>query len=227
MQDDMKEFREQLRSGSIRRAYRALLDYMMNLRKHFQRRYSDYSVSGLYQGCMDMTFFALVPPFLKRRGLKVAIVFNYDAFRFEAWLAGRNRQVQREYWELFKDTRWGEYRVTRGGGTRSSSATRRGLHFRTCCRPPPSRKPRSLATWRDLAGQNRRSNRKRQCRPAPDWEIAGRQGRPINMLKARPHPPAPPRQNSPRRTPRRERGTSGGTPVRSTAANRAYHAGPR
>lgn len=111
MQDDRKEFRMQLRSGSIRKAYRGLLDYMMDLRQHFLRKYPNYSVSGLYQGCMDMTFFALVPPLLKRRGLKVAIVFNYDAFRFEAWLAGRNRQVQREYWELFKDTRWGEYRV--------------------------------------------------------------------------------------------------------------------
>ena len=107
----MKEFRKQLRSGSIRKAYRALLDYMMDLRKRFQSRYPDYSVSGLYQGCMDMTFFALVPPLLKRHGLKVAIVFNYESFRFEAWLAGRNRQVQREYWELFKDTRWREYRV--------------------------------------------------------------------------------------------------------------------
>jgi hypothetical protein len=111
MQDDMKEFREQLRSGSIRKAYRALLDYMLDLRKHFQRRYPDYSVSGLYQGCMDMTFFALVPPPFKRRGLKVVIIFDYDSFRFEAWLAGRNRQVQRMYWGLFKDTRWGEYRV--------------------------------------------------------------------------------------------------------------------
>ena len=111
MQDDMKEFRRQLRSGSIRKAYRALLDYMMELRKHFQRRYPDYSVSAVYQGYLDMTYFALVPPSLKRRGLKVAIVFNYDAFRFEAWLAGSNRQVQREYWELFKDTPWGEYRV--------------------------------------------------------------------------------------------------------------------
>ena len=111
MQVDMNELRKQLRSGSIQKAYRALLGYMMDLRKHFQIGYPDYSVSGLYQGYLDMTYFAVVPPSLKRHGLKIAIVFNYGSFRFEAWLAGSNRQVQRKYWELFKDTPWAEYRV--------------------------------------------------------------------------------------------------------------------
>ena len=111
MHEDMNELRQHLRSGSIQKAYRALLGYMMDLRKHFQKRHPDYSVSGLYQGYLDMTYFAVVPPSLKRRGLKIAIVFNYGAFRFEAWLAGSNRQVQQKYWELFKDTPWAEYRV--------------------------------------------------------------------------------------------------------------------
>ena len=60
---------------------------------------------------MDMTYFALFPPPLKRRNLKIAIVFNYEAFRFEAWLAGSNRKVQRQYWELFRDSQWTDYRV--------------------------------------------------------------------------------------------------------------------
>jgi len=109
----MNELRKQLRSGSLRKAYRALLGYMMALRKHFQEKYPDYSVSGLYQGVFDMTYFAVVPPSLKRRGLKIAIVFNYGPFRFEAWLAGRNRQVQRKYWELFRDTPWAKYRIVK------------------------------------------------------------------------------------------------------------------
>ncbi len=60
---------------------------------------------------MDMTYFAIIPPSLKQRDLKIAIVFNYEAFKFEAWLSGTNRQVQRKYWELFRDTRWTDYRV--------------------------------------------------------------------------------------------------------------------
>ena len=58
-----------------------------------------------------MTYFALFPPSLKRRDLKVAIVFNYAAFRFEAWLGARNRKVQRQHWELFRNSQWNAYRV--------------------------------------------------------------------------------------------------------------------
>jgi hypothetical protein len=111
IQEDMAEFRGQLGKGSIQKAYAALLSYMMGLRTHFQKNYGDSAVSGLYQGYMDMTYFGLFPPSLKRRDLKVAIVFNYDAFRFEAWLTARNRKVQGLYWELFRDSRWNEYRV--------------------------------------------------------------------------------------------------------------------
>jgi hypothetical protein len=111
IQEDMNALREQLRSGAIQRAYRALLACMMDLRTRFKHRYQSYAISGLYQGYMDMTYFAIVPPSLKRRDLKIAIVFNYEAFRFEAWLAGANRQVQRKYWELFRDSQWTAYRV--------------------------------------------------------------------------------------------------------------------
>jgi hypothetical protein len=111
IQENMNELQGQLRIGAIQKAYKALLDYMMDLRTHFKSRYPIYSISGLYQGYMDMTYFALIPPSLKQRDLKIAIVFNYEAFRFEAWLSGANRQVQRKYWELFRDSRWIEYRV--------------------------------------------------------------------------------------------------------------------
>lgn len=110
---DMQEFSRQLEKGTIQRAYRALIAYMMGLRKHFSNNLAGYTVSGLYQGFMDMTYFALFPPTLKQRNLKMAIVFNYEAFRFEAWLAGGNREIQRQYWELFKDSKWPEYRVVR------------------------------------------------------------------------------------------------------------------
>jgi hypothetical protein len=107
----MEEFRRLLEKGSVQRAYRALLSYMMGLRTHFMSRLGDSAVSGLYQGRMDMTFFSLFPPPLRQRKLKAAILFNYKAFRFEAWLVGRNRQVQRQYWELLRDGQWPKYRV--------------------------------------------------------------------------------------------------------------------
>jgi hypothetical protein len=111
IQEDMNGFRGQLKTGAIQKAYRALLGYIMDLRAGFKNGYPGYSISGLYQGYMDMTYFAIVPPSLKHRDLKIAIVFNYEAFRFEAWLAATNKQVQRKYWELFKNNQWADYRV--------------------------------------------------------------------------------------------------------------------
>ena len=43
--------------------------------------------------------------------MKIAIVFNYDAFRFEVWLAGYNKQVQTKYWKLFKESDWNKYYI--------------------------------------------------------------------------------------------------------------------
>jgi hypothetical protein len=59
----------------------------------------------------NMTYFALFPPSLKHLDLKIAIVFNYNTFGFEAWLSGKNRKVQQQYWELFREGQWAGYRV--------------------------------------------------------------------------------------------------------------------
>ncbi|HEY6074164.1 MAG TPA: hypothetical protein VIV15_12445 [Anaerolineales bacterium] len=105
-----EEYRKQLEKGAIQKAYKGLMEYMMGLRTFFKNKYPDYSVSGsLYYGYMDMTYFSFFPDSLKERGLKVAIVFLHEAFRFEVWLAGYNKQVQSKYWNLFKESNWKKY----------------------------------------------------------------------------------------------------------------------
>ncbi len=116
--DCVQEYKKQLEKGEIREAYRGLMEYIMALRTHFKNKYPDYFVSGsIYYGYMDMTYFSFFPESLKRRELKVAIVFIHQACRFEAWLAGYNKQVQSKYWKLFKESDWNKYHVvptTRG-----------------------------------------------------------------------------------------------------------------
>jgi hypothetical protein len=66
---------------------------------------------------MDMTYFSFFPKSLKRRKLKVAVVFLHEAFRFEVWLAGYNKRVQTKYWKLIKESGWKKYHIvptTRG-----------------------------------------------------------------------------------------------------------------
>ena len=111
--DSMTEYKQQLTIGAIQEAYRGLMEYFRDLRAHFKNKYPQYSVSGsIYYGYMDMTYFSLFPESVKRRRLKIAIVFVHDTFRFEVWLSGSNRTVQSEYWKLLKESDWNKYHLT-------------------------------------------------------------------------------------------------------------------
>jgi hypothetical protein len=108
----MSEYRRQLEEGAIQEAYRGLMEYIMGLRIHFESRFPDYSVSGsIYPGYMDMTYFACVPPELKERKLKIAIVFVHDKFRFEVWLAASNKGAQKRYLDLLRESGWSKYHI--------------------------------------------------------------------------------------------------------------------
>jgi hypothetical protein len=111
-QENMVEYRNQLEKGMIQNAYQGLMGYMMDLRTYMKNQHPDLIVpASIYYGFMDMTYFSCFPKSLKDRKLKIAIVFLHQAFRFEAWLAGVNKQVQLKYWKLFKESDWNQYRV--------------------------------------------------------------------------------------------------------------------
>ena len=111
LQRAMIEYRKQLEKGTIKKAYRGLMDYIMGLRTHFKNKYPQYLTSSIYFGYMDMTYFSLFPKSLKRQKLKIAVVFVHEAFRFEVWLAGVNKSVQAKYWKLFKENNWNKYHI--------------------------------------------------------------------------------------------------------------------
>jgi hypothetical protein len=99
----IEELRTQLMIGKIQKGYKAILEYLLFLQQHFRQKYPDYSFPGtFYHGYLDMSYFAFVTPALKPKGLKIAIVFNYTAFRFEIWLSGYNKKIQCKYWNSIK-----------------------------------------------------------------------------------------------------------------------------
>jgi hypothetical protein len=111
LNDLMNEYKKQITKGAITKAYRGLMEYIMDLRTHLKYQYPDYFISGIYYGYMDMTYFSFYPISIKERNLKIAIVFIHESCRFEAWLAGTNKQVQQKYWKLFKDSDWNKYHI--------------------------------------------------------------------------------------------------------------------
>ena len=111
-QQTMNEYKKQLEKGIVQQAYKGLMEYIMGLRTHFMKKYPDYEVPGnIYFGYMDMTYFSIVPKSFQQRKLKIAVVFIHGTCRFEAWLAGINKQVQEKYWKLIKDSGWNQYQV--------------------------------------------------------------------------------------------------------------------
>ena len=111
MPEYIEEYKKQLGKGVIQRAYQGLMKFIMDLRRHFSKNFPDFAPGNIYHGYMDMTYFPIFPKSLKIRKLKIAIVFNYDQFRFEAWFAGYNKQIQQKYWKLFKESDWNKYRM--------------------------------------------------------------------------------------------------------------------
>jgi len=111
MPEYIKEYKKQLGKGVIQRAYQGLMKYIMDLRTYFSKNFPDFAPGNIYHGYMDMTYFPIFPKSLKSRKLKIAVVFNYDQFRFEAWLAGYNKQIQEKYWILFQESDWNRYRI--------------------------------------------------------------------------------------------------------------------
>ena len=112
LHESMLELHRQLDKGVIQHAYKGLLEYMLALKAGMQKRHPEMEVSGgFYDGYLDMSYFACFPKGLKERKLKIAVVFNYDAFRFEVWLSAVNKQVLAEYLNLIKQSGWKKYHL--------------------------------------------------------------------------------------------------------------------
>jgi len=114
--ESMTEYKKLLKKGDIIVAHQGLMDYIRDLRTHFNNRYPDYSVPGnIYYGYMDMTYFAIIPESLKSLGLKIAIVFIYEEFRFEVWLAARNKEIQNRFRKKLLEQNWSKHHITEPG----------------------------------------------------------------------------------------------------------------
>ena len=105
------EYEKQLGKGVIQKAYQGLMEYIINLRTHFGKKFPDFAPGNIYQGYMDMTYFPIFPKVLKSRKLKIALVFIHETIRFEVWLSAQNKQIQTEYRKLFKEGDWNKYRI--------------------------------------------------------------------------------------------------------------------
>lgn len=112
LDEQIQEYRNQLQKGYLQKAYQGIMTFMSSLKTYLEKSYPDYVSSGLYFGYMDMTYFAFTPSNLKKKKLKIAIVYLHEEGRFEAWLGGSNRKIQAQYIERLSDKNIGGYKLS-------------------------------------------------------------------------------------------------------------------
>ena len=89
-----------------------IMDYMKSLKAYLTKMHPDDFIAGsIYSDENTITYFPFTPGTLKKLKLKIAIVFNHPQKRFEIWLAGQNKQIQKKYWEIFKESDWNKYHI--------------------------------------------------------------------------------------------------------------------
>lgn len=100
-------YKELLQKGDVQIAYAELVKYVQKLKSSFTKEFSgEYSVGNVFQGYMDYTYFYLSSDYLKGRSLKLGVVLNHSEAKFEIWLLGQTKDVQRKYWHLLKNSKW-------------------------------------------------------------------------------------------------------------------------
>ena len=95
----MEVYKKQMKKGEITIAYGGLMSFLLNLRNQLQTNHPEFYVSGnFYQGYLDFSYFSFTPLSLKKRKLRIAIVFLHKSCEFKIWLGGLNKKVQADYW---------------------------------------------------------------------------------------------------------------------------------
>lgn len=112
LNDQIQEYRHQLQNKRIQKAYLGIMNFMSGLSSYLAGWHTNYLVSGMYFGYMDMTYFAFTPAKLKNLKLKIAIVYLHEEGRFELWLSGSNRRIQAEYIERLRKKAIGNYKLS-------------------------------------------------------------------------------------------------------------------
>ncbi|KUG04867.1 hypothetical protein ASZ90_017747 [hydrocarbon metagenome] len=112
LNNHIREYKIQLSKGQIQKAYKGIMTFMSGLSTYMKGSYPGYTVSALYFGYMDMTYFAFTPTDLKIKKLKIAIVYLHEKGIFEVWLAGNNKKIQADYIELMSYKNIGKYKLS-------------------------------------------------------------------------------------------------------------------
>lgn len=110
LKTNLEKYAKFLEETDIQVSYKELITFIKKLQRDFIFNFPQYEVAkGMYQGYLDLSFFAFTTKELKARQLKIEIVYLHKEMKFEAWLSGRNRNVMSTYNKKLNGFNLGEY----------------------------------------------------------------------------------------------------------------------
>jgi len=100
-------YKKQLQIGDIQVAYRELVKFVMTFKTHCSNNLGHrFDFGNIFQGYMDYTYFYFTNEYFKGMKLKLGLVLNHRDMRFEIWLLGQTKDIQKKYWHLLRPTNW-------------------------------------------------------------------------------------------------------------------------
>lgn len=108
----VSDYKKSLKKNEVQEAYKELLKYLMKVKAHLEKSLSDqYSFGNISPGYLDFSYFPFFNNYLRKEKLRFGIVLNHKKMRFEIWLMGQNSEIQKNYWEILKDTKWNKQQI--------------------------------------------------------------------------------------------------------------------
>lgn len=93
-------YQESINKNDIPSTYKFLIDTMSAIQRNF--KLDSFTAKSVLNGYLDYTYFYFDDGFLRSKGLKLGLILNHQEMKFELWLMGRTKPIQKKYWDVFK-----------------------------------------------------------------------------------------------------------------------------
>ncbi len=98
----LKEYARLMKNTDMQKGYQEFIRLFRYVHTELKRMMPEYTFTqNIAENRMDFAYFQASDAELKDRGLKLQVVFIHAECRFEVWLSGYNRQVQKRMRDIF------------------------------------------------------------------------------------------------------------------------------
>ncbi|WP_228410337.1 DUF7000 family protein [Erysipelothrix piscisicarius] len=87
-------YQESINKNDIPSTYKFLIDTMSVIQRNF--KLDSFTAKSVLNGYLDYTYFYFDDGFLRSKGLKLGLILNHQEMKFELWLMGRTKLIQKK-----------------------------------------------------------------------------------------------------------------------------------